>query len=158
MLRFSQRCAAAGAVMMVHGVNRALEIFAATKDGKKLPLAVPTRIGIADIMRRMGYPNGNQSNVKSIDPTAFYDKVERRFVVTWASSYYQDSVKDDPYPPLFVCASADSQPLDTWTCWALKSNMDAQPYAGFCAGLQPSDFLPDYPQCKPRVGRRLDCN
>lgn len=135
--------------MMVHGVNSALEIFAASKDGKKQPLAIPTKIGLRDIMQRMGFPNANnQSYVLPTDPTAFYDKAARRFVVAWGSAYYQDSIKGDPAPPLFVCASADSQPLETWTCWALKSAMDAQPYTGFCAGFPSSDFIPDYPQCE----------
>jgi hypothetical protein len=138
--------------MVVHGINSAVEFFAATKDGKKLPLSVPTKIFLADIMQRMGYPNGNQSLVSPIDPTAFYDKAEGRYVITWGSAYYAPSIEGDGSPPLFVCVSADNQPLDTWTCWALSSITYAQPYARYCAGNPPSEYNPDYPQCESWLG------
>jgi hypothetical protein len=142
--------AAADAVMLIHGINSVLEVFAATRDGQQMPLSIPTRIGVEEIMQRMGYPSGGpEAILLSSDPSAFYDKADGRFVVTWASFFTE--IETDTSPPLFVCVSADNQPLGEWTCWALTSTLDAQPYAGFCAGLPVSAFLPDYPQCKPMM-------
>lgn len=127
-------------MLVVHGVNSAFEIFAVTRDGQKLPSAIPTKIYTADIMSKMGY----EDPLFSSDPNAYYDLKEDRYVLAWSSFYLDPSQPGDEYAPLFVCVSADSNPLSMWNCWALYSYTFTPD--NFCAGRNVSDFIADYPQ------------
>jgi len=131
----------------MHGINRAIEVFAATRDGQQLPSSVPTKLQTWDIMEAMGYSLKLLDNLQSVDINAFYDQADERYVIIFSSIYYkEDKAGPTTHPPLFVCVSHNNNPLGKFTCWALQSNTYAQPFTRFCDGQPVWTLIPDYPQ------------
>ena len=86
----------AEAVLIVHGINKAFEIFVATRDGKRLPSETPTKIYTESIVNM--FPFG----VRTSDPSLWHDAKEKRWVLVLG------------VVPLIVAVSQTSNPLDTF--------------------------------------------
>lgn len=122
----------ADAVVVLHAVNSNARIFVANKDGDNLSSDVPTTISLDQVTEKMGL------NVFGFDPSAFFDRLEQRFVLVWATGLNEET---DYFAPVVVCVSATNNPLGTWTAWALSS----VPYSGYCSI---ADYFGDYPQVR----------
>jgi len=137
----------AESTLVLHGVNTAFELFAIMK-GRRLHSSTPTKVPMSGIMEKMGYDTALQPAF----PQAFFDRLENRYVISWASAY--ESTEDDATvrAPLFVCASHGNNPMYEWTCWALYSVPKIHPNVEHCAGQSSGNFWPAYPQVSGVTG------
>jgi hypothetical protein len=126
--------------MVVHAVNSVMKIFAATKIGTEISSGEPSVIHMSQILTNMQF-----ADLLAQHPTAFFDKLSKRFVVTWGTQY--QGAPGAVAAPLLVCVSESDNPVGQWTCWALDSTLEAQPSVAFCGGAA-APYFPDYPQCE----------
>lgn len=133
--------------MLVHAVNSVMQVFSASKFGEQSETDTYTAIDVDDILHdELSFPEA----LTAQNPTAFYDKIEKRFVITWGTEY-DESFKPsagDVAAPLLVCVSKDGNPLLEWTCWALDATLESQPSVAFCSELVKYTYVADYPQCE----------
>lgn len=132
----------AGSVMMVHAVNGAMKVFVASKHGVMDGSQPSTLIRFLDIQTRL-----QLSILSPIGPNAFYDKKEKRFVVTWATYGNAGGTPLSEASPLIVCASETEDAYGTWTCWALRSSLESPSSVDFCESST-QGWIPNYPQCE----------
>lgn len=128
----------ADAVLILHGVRGAFEIFTAKRDGTPMPLQQPTKIETHDILSLLNIPG-----LEEAYPSAFHDPKEGRWVMLFTSFA---SAGVDRRPPLVVAVSQSSNPLDAWTMWALDGSVQVAPGIPFCIDRPHSDFMAEYPQ------------
>ena len=133
----------ADCVLVMHGINRMWEVFAATKDGQKIPSSVKTKIPNYFITQRMGFDMWAykiNASLATEGAAAFYDKKDDRYVIMWLTSYqYAERINISrpstlPTAPIVVCASEDANALGRWNCWALDPSVHVQPEVPYCAG------------------------
>jgi hypothetical protein len=123
-----------------------MKVFSASKFGTLSNTTTPTVINMNDTLHDMGFSN----DLTVQNPTAFYDKKDKRFVVTWGTAYATPQSNNGEVPaPLLVCVSCKyDNPLLDWTCWALDATLESQPSVPFCTDNALFSYVPDYAQCK----------
>jgi hypothetical protein len=138
----------ADTVLVVHAVQDVMKVFSASKFGELSNTSTPAAININMILQAMGF----STNLTVQNPTAFYDKKDKRFVVTWGTAYAtSQSINREVsgcQAPLLVCVSEKYNPLLDWTCWALDATLESQPSVPFCDDNALFSYVPDYAQCK----------
>jgi hypothetical protein len=125
-------------VIIIHGINSALEVFVATRNGKQVPLGVPTKIYTQSILDTLPYPG-----VRATDPNLWFDPKQKRWVLVFTTVASENSVNR---APLVVAVSQTSNPLGTWTVWAIDGSANIALGLPFCSRAPVSDFVADYPQ------------
>jgi hypothetical protein len=119
-----------------------MKVFVASRYGALDSSTTPTTIPFVDIQFRLGL-----SQVAALGPNAFYDKKEKRFVVTWAAAQ-GNSGDPSRSSPLIVCASETDDALGMWTCWALRSTLETS-FNKLCG----ANWRAYDPQCEFRIGQ-----
>lgn len=128
----------AGSVTVVHAANSAMTVYAATKFGALENPQQARRLPFDDIMANL-----QLKELVATGPNAFYDKKDKRYVVTWTTANDADVATANP---LVVCASETEDAMGEWTCWALRSTVESPSGFEFCANQDAREWFASYPQ------------
>jgi len=139
-------------VVALHAVNSAAEVFLAYKsDGQRFTSTTqkPSRINLDDLPALIF----GAGKYLTDDPHAWYDPKEQRWVLV-LSTYAWGPIEQQP--PLLVAVSQTSDPMGTWTVWALDAGISMGPGFGpSCGTAEREAFNPYWPQV--RLSAVLHC-
>jgi len=131
--------------MVIHGAQGAFRIDMVTvEDAKQVSSMTPTTVTMDAIMATTGI---DTSNLYGLNPSAWYDPKEKRYVLMWATALKnpEHELPKVAYP-VFVTVSCTDNPLGKWVVWALDTVPNVAPGFKFCDGNTLDKYAANTPQ------------